>query len=117
MTGNCVGILIFDDAATEIPDFKPERRGGDWTGQVNSRANNRFCLPASARCRRRCASPVPAWPSSTPTREHQPQRHPRQHAAVDPAKLQFPAAGLALLSLPPFNNTGGVDPGPVENVP
>jgi hypothetical protein len=35
---------------------------------------------------------------------------------VDPARLQFPAAGLALLTLPPFNNPLNVDPGPVENV-
>jgi hypothetical protein len=36
--------------------------------------------------------------------------------SVDPSTLQFPAGGLALVSLPPFNNAGGVDPGPVEQV-
>jgi hypothetical protein len=36
--------------------------------------------------------------------------------SVDPSTLQFPAGGLALVSLPPFNNAGGVDPGPVKQV-
>jgi hypothetical protein len=36
--------------------------------------------------------------------------------AVPPETLQFPAAGLALLSLPPFNNPMNVDPGLVKNI-
>ena len=30
VSGNCVGILIFDDAATEVPDFSRNVEGGDW---------------------------------------------------------------------------------------
>jgi len=35
VAGNCVGILVFDDAATEIPDATRNVRGGDWTVRAN----------------------------------------------------------------------------------
>ncbi|HET9117711.1 MAG TPA: hypothetical protein VFN75_06500, partial [Pseudonocardiaceae bacterium] len=45
MTGNCVGVLVFDDSATEIPDTTRHVVGGDWkvTGNT-SVANNRYCI-------------------------------------------------------------------------
>jgi hypothetical protein len=118
VSGNCVGILIFDDAATEIPDFNRRVEGGDWQVKWNeSTANNRFCLAgigeveASLRVSGTGVAVVNADSVSV--------SHNDIHdnvPAVDPATLQFPAGGLALVSLPPFNNAEGVDPGPVEQV-
>ena len=118
VAGNCVGVLIFDDAATEIPDATRNVEGGDWTVRANaSIGNNRFCLAgigeveASLRVSGTGMAVVNAdyvAIHDNTIRDNVP--------SVDPSTLQFPAAGLALLSLPPFNNPLNVDPGPVENV-
>jgi hypothetical protein len=45
VTGNCVGVLFFDDAATEIPDNTRQVQGGDFAIIANaSIANNRYCI-------------------------------------------------------------------------
>ena len=45
VSGNCVGILLFDDSATEIPNVNGHVQGGSFTIQQNtSTANNRYCL-------------------------------------------------------------------------
>ena len=117
VTENCVGILIFDDAATEVPDASRNVEAGDWEVTNRSERNNRYCLAgigevqASLRVSGTGMSVVNAdqvsiWGNEIT--DNQP--------AVDPAELDFPAGGLTLLSLPPFNNPNNVDPGPVENV-
>jgi hypothetical protein len=117
-SGNCVGILVFDDAATEIPDASRNVEAGDWQIYGNeSTANDRFCLAgigevdASLRVSGTGMSIVNADAVSV--------RNNNLHdnaPSVDPATLDFPSGGLTLLSLPPFNNAAGVDAGPVENV-
>jgi hypothetical protein len=45
VTGNCVGILFFDDSATEIPNTNGHVEGGDFAIKQNtSVANNRYCI-------------------------------------------------------------------------
>lgn len=45
VTGNCVGVLVFDDSATEIPDNTGRVEGGDFRIAGNaSIANNRYCI-------------------------------------------------------------------------
>jgi nitrous oxidase accessory protein NosD len=118
VSGNCVGVLIFDDAATEIPDASRNVASGDWTIRANeSTANDRFCLAgigeveASLR-----VSGTGMGVVNADTVAIYDNTITDTKPAVDPTTLQFPAAGLALLSLPPFNNPLHIDPGPVEDV-
>jgi Right handed beta helix region len=118
VSGNCVGILLFDDALTEIPDDSRQVEGGDWQLRWNEvTGNDRFCLAgvgeveASLRVSGTGIGIVNADSVSV--------RHNDVHdnaPSVDPASLQFPAGGLVLVTLPPFNNAPGIDPGPAEDV-
>ncbi|PWW24938.1 parallel beta helix pectate lyase-like protein [Geodermatophilus normandii] len=118
VAGNCVGILVFDDAATEIPDDSRQVAGGDWQLRWNEvTGNDRFCLAgvgeveASLRVSGTGIGIVNADSVSV--------RHNDVHdnvPSVDPATLQFPAGGLVLVTLPPFNNPDGIDPGPAEGI-
>jgi hypothetical protein len=115
---NCVGILIFDDAATEVPDASRNVEAGDWEVNVNrSEANSKYCLAGIGEVQDSLrvsgtgmsvvnADHVSIWGNTLTG----------NRPSVDPAELDFPAGGLTLLSLPPFNNPANVDPGPVENV-
>jgi hypothetical protein len=118
VTGNCVGILIFDDAATEIPDATRNVSGGDWTVVGNSSiANNRFCLAGigEVEATLRVSGTGMAVVNADAVRiVHNTIQD--NVPAVPVETLQFPAGGLVLLSLPPFNNPLGIDPGPVEDV-
>jgi parallel beta-helix repeat protein len=118
VTGNCVGINIFDDSATEVPDTSRNVPAGDWVLRGNSSiANNRFCLAgigevnASLRVSGTGVTVVNADEVDIVHNVIQ-----DNVPSVDPATLQFPAGGLTLLTLPPFNNPQGIDPGPVTNV-
>jgi hypothetical protein len=116
--GNCVGMLIFDDAATEVPDASRNVPAGDWTVRANeSTANDRFCLAGvgDVQASLRVSGTGMAVVNADYVSIYDNKIHDNV-PAVDPATLQFPAAGLALLTLPPFNNPLNVDPGPVENV-
>ena len=64
-SGNCIGVLIFDDSATETLDDITNFEGGDWNLIANkSTENNRtFCLAATAAN----WSPASAWRWSTST--------------------------------------------------
>jgi hypothetical protein len=118
VTENCVGILIFDDAATEVPDTSRNVEAGDWEVNANkSEANSKYCLAGIGEVQDSLrvsgtgmsvvnADHVSIWGNTLTD----------NRPSADPAQLDFPAGGLTLLSLPPFNNPAGVDPGPVENV-
>ena len=118
VSGNCVGILVFDDAATEIPDFEGRVEGGDWQLRWNEvTGNDRFCLAGVGEVQ--ASLRVSGTGIAVVNADTVGIRHNDVHdnvPAVDPASLQFPAGGLALVTLPPFNNAGGVDPGPVDGV-
>jgi hypothetical protein len=120
VTGNCVGILIFDDAATEIPDATRNVPAGDWAVSGNeSIANNRFCLAGIGEVE---ASLRVSGVGMQVTNADQVLIRGNTIQDNVPAvenpftDLDNPAGGLVLLSLPPFNNPLGIDPGPVENV-
>ncbi|MBB3675155.1 right-handed parallel beta-helix repeat-containing protein [Modestobacter versicolor] len=118
VAGNCVGVLVFDDAATEVPDTSREIEGGDWTIRSNeSSANDRFCLAGIGEVEG--ALRVSGTGVAVVNADHvgiHDNRIRDNRPAVDPATLQFPAAGVALLTLPPFNDQSGADPGPVTAV-
>ncbi len=118
VSGNCVGVLVFDDAATEIPDASRNVKGGDWQIRANeSSGNDRFCLAGIGEVE--AALRVSGTGMAVVNADHvgiYDNRIRDNNSAVDPATLQFPSAGVALLTLPPFNNPLGVDPGPVTAV-
>ena len=120
VTGNCVGVLVFDDALTEIPDATRNVATGDWEVVGNhSTANNRFCLSgigeveASLRVSGVGMQVTNADDIDVVGNVIQ----DNVPAVANPfTDLDNPAGGLTLLSLPPFNNPLGIDPGPVEDV-
>ncbi len=118
VAGNCVGVLVFDDAATELPDASRNVRGGDWQIRANeSSGNDRFCLAGIGEVE--ASLRVSGTGMAVVNADHvgiYDNKIRDNHPAVDPATLQFPAAGVALLTLPPFNNPLNVDPGPVTAV-
>ena len=118
VTENCVGILIFDDAATEIPDASRNVEAGDWEVNANkSEANSKYCLAGIGEVQ--SALRVSGTGMSVVNADHVSiwgNTLSANRPSADPAELDFPAGGLTLLSLPPFNNPANVDPGPVENV-
>lgn len=120
VTGNCVGVLIFDDALTEIPDATRNIEGGDWKVIGNrSVANNRFCLAGIGEVE--AALRVSGVGMQVTNADHirfvGNVIQGNVPAVANPfTDLDNPAGGLTLLSLPPFNNPLGIDPGPVEDV-
>jgi hypothetical protein len=118
VAGNCVGVLVFDDAATEIPDAGRNVSGGDWQIRANeSSENDRFCLAGIGEVE--ASLRVSGTGMAVVNADHvgiYDNKIRDNHPAVDPATLQFPAAGVALLTLPPFNNPLNIDPGPVTAV-
>ncbi|SFO25745.1 Right handed beta helix region [Geodermatophilus obscurus] len=118
VSGNCVGVLVFDDATTEIPDAGRQVEGGDWQLKWNEvTANDRFCLAGVGEVQaslRVSGTGIGVVNADTVTVRH---NHVHDNVpSVDPASLQFPAGGLVLVSLPPFNDALGIDPGPAEDV-
>ncbi|MGY1695362.1 right-handed parallel beta-helix repeat-containing protein [Geodermatophilus sp. SYSU D00814] len=118
VAGNCVGVLVFDDALTEIPDATRQVEGGDWQIEHNEvTGNDRFCLAgvgdveASLRVSGTGVGVVNA--DSVSVKRN--QIHDNV-PSVDPASLQFPAGGVVLVTLPPFNNPLGIDPGPADDI-
>jgi Right handed beta helix region len=121
VTENCVGILVFDDAATELPDSSRNVEAGDWGifGNEVTR-NNQYCLAGIGEVEG--ALRVSGTGVSVVNADYVDVEGntitDNVPSVDDPLTgLDFPAGGLTLLSLPPFNNPpGGADPGRVENV-
>ena len=120
VTGNCVGVLIFDDSATEIPDTTRHVDSGAWKVTANkSLANNRYCIAGRDESQRVSgvgmfvANADHVLVAGNTIRDNQP---------VIPAggnPVTSPPGGLVLLSLaspPGTNPPGAVDPGLVEHV-
>lgn len=120
VTGNCVGVLVFDDSATEIPDTTRHVVGGDWKVTGNkSVANNRYCIAGRDGSQRvsgvgmLVANADHVLLAGNTIRDN----HPVIPAGENP--LTSPPGGLILLSLaspPDTNPPGAVDPGLVEYV-
>jgi hypothetical protein len=118
VAGNCVGILVFDDALTEIPDATRNVEGGDWQIRHNEvTGNNRFCLAGVGEVE--ASLRVSGTGIGIVNADAVGIRHNQVHdnvPSVDPNSLQFPAGGVVLVTLPPFNNPLGIDPGPADDV-
>ncbi|WP_138732804.1 right-handed parallel beta-helix repeat-containing protein [Modestobacter excelsi] len=120
VTGNCVGILFFDDSATEVPNTNGHVHGGDFTIHDNtSVANNRYCIAGRDGSQR-----VSGVGVSITNADHVKVvnntitgNHPVVPAGEAP--INYPPAGLNLISFAPPPGTsppGAEDPGLVEHI-
>ena len=120
VTGNCVGVLLFDDAATEVPDTSGRIEGGDFKITANaSVANNRYC-----RAGRDGSQLVSGVGMSVTNADHVTIRANtitgnRPIVPAGQAPINYPAGGLSLVSFAPPPGTlpaGNPGPGLVEHV-
>jgi parallel beta-helix repeat protein len=120
VTGNCVGVLFFDDSATEVPDTSHSVEGGDFTISGNaSIANNRYCIAGRDGSQR-----VSGVGMSITNADHVQvvnnaikDNHPVVPEGQDP--INYPPAGLNLVSFAPPPGTsppGAEDPGLVSYI-
>ncbi|MBM7806757.1 hypothetical protein JOD57_002594 [Geodermatophilus bullaregiensis] len=118
LTGNCVGVLVFDDALTEVPAADRNVEGGDWRVSGNTvSANNRFCLAGVGEVEAALrVSGTGVQVTNGDDIVIRGNTITDNVPSADPFSLDNPAGGLALITLPPFNNPLGIDPGPVEDV-
>ena len=116
VSGNCLGVVVFDDAATEIPDASRDVEGGDWAVTGNRvTGNDLLCVSTRGRGTA-LLSGVGVQVTNADDVAVKGNAVHDNVPAVDPATLGSPAGGLVLLTQPPFNNPLGTDPGPVEDV-
>jgi hypothetical protein len=116
VSNNCLGFLVFDDSATEIPDSSRHILGGNWKLVENtSRSNTRFCIAGRDGSQRTSGVGIAAVNtdhvsiSGNLITGNYPNVPPGDH-------LTFPVGGVVLVSfLPPPNGpSNNVDPGLVE---
>ncbi|MCZ2837649.1 right-handed parallel beta-helix repeat-containing protein [Modestobacter sp. VKM Ac-2985] len=120
VTGNCVGVLFFDDAVTEVPDNTRQVQGGDFTIKGNaSIANNRYCI--AGRGGEQLVSGVGMSITNADSVRVVGNlikgNRPVVPAGAEP--VNYPAGGLTLVSFapPPGTLPPGVEgPGLVENI-
>jgi len=118
VSGNCVGVLLFDDSATEIPNVNGHVLGGNFTLTGNtSTANNRYCIAGRDGSQR-----VSGVGMAIVNADHVVVKSNviRNNVPIVPSGqsgLTFPPGGLVLLSLaPPPDVNNAVDPGLVSYV-
>ena len=116
VSGNCLGIVVFDDALTEIPDATRNVAGGDWAIVGNRSAENDLLCRSTRGRGTAVLSGVGVQVTNADDVDVVHNVIQENVPAVDPAVLASPAGGLVLLTQPPFNNPLGIDPGPVEDV-
>ncbi len=128
LSGNCVGVLVFDDSGTEIPDRTRNVEGGDWRITANvSTANNRFCLQGRTGDQRISGVGMAVVNASNVRvtanvlRDNVPTLPPPPGVVVPPnaPALTFPSGGLVMLTFPPPPPPapqGIANPGPVADV-
>jgi hypothetical protein len=120
VTGNCIGVLVFDDSATEIPDPNGHVDGGDFTLTANaSVANNRYCIAGRDGSQRVSGVGVAVVNADhvVVSRNTITGNVPTVPAGQDP--INFPPGGLVLLGFaapPGTSPPGAVDPGTVQDV-
>lgn len=114
VSNNCVGVLVFDDAATELPDTVTNIIGGDWDVVGNSStANNRLCY--AGRDGSLIVSGIGMQVTNADDVLVQGNTITGNFPVVpDGVVPNSPPGGLSVLSLP--SPTGGADPGQAENI-
>ncbi|NAZ85663.1 right-handed parallel beta-helix repeat-containing protein, partial [Kineococcus indalonis] len=120
LTGNCAGVLVFDDSATEVPDTTRHVRGGDWAVVGNAvSANNRYCLVGRDGTQRVSGTGVAVTNADhvlvadNTITDHRPSTP----AGAEP--VNFPSGAVALVGFtapPGTDPVGAVPPGTVEDV-
>jgi parallel beta-helix repeat protein len=118
VTGNCVGILLFDDSATEIPNVNGHIEGGNFTLSTNtSVANNRYCIAGRDGSQRVSGVGMAVVNAAQVKVVSNTIRDNHFVVPAGQAPLTFPPGGLILLSLaPPPDVNNVVDPGLVSYV-
>lgn len=110
--GNCGGVLIFDDSNTEKPNQTGTVIGGAWTVKRNSSiANNRLCYAGRDGSLRVSGVGMAVVNAD---RVKIIQNLIKDNRPVPNVDLNFPAAGLDILTVP--SPTGGPNPGPATKV-
>ena len=115
-SANCLGVVVFDDALTEIPDATRNVEGGDWRLAGNRSVDNDLLCRSTRGRGTAVLSGVGVQVTNADDVDIERNVIQDNVPAVDPATLASPAGGLVLLTQPPFNNPLGIDPGPVEDV-
>ncbi len=128
LSGNCVGLLVFDDARTEIPDADRNVEGGDWKITANtSTANNRWCLQGRNGEQRisgvgmAVVNAANVRLTANEIRDHNPTIPPAEFIVAPPGSTQppppltFPPGGLVLLTFAQPDAQG--NPQPVTDPP
>ncbi|MEU2348645.1 NosD domain-containing protein [Modestobacter sp. NPDC049651] len=119
VTNNCVGINMFDDGNTEVPVVAPSTiPAGDWRVVGNTvRDNHRFCLAGIGQVEGQLAVSGTGVAVVNMDSVLIKGNTITDNGPTPPARtLDFPAAGLLLLTLPLFNTDQPNAAGPVENV-
>ncbi|GAB3599333.1 hypothetical protein GCM10027586_01740 [Kineococcus gypseus] len=120
LTDGCVGVLVFDDSATEVPDTTRHVEGGDWWVVGNrATANNRYCKVGRDGTQRVSGVGIAVTNADNVYVEGNTIKNhvPKVPAGQDP--INFPGGGISLIgfaSPPGTNPAGAVDPGTVEDV-
>lgn len=119
LSGNCIGLLLFDDVATEVPDDSRDVLSGAFriTGNFAT-DNDRYCLQGRDGDQHVSGVGMQVVNSDDVTIAG---NVIADNAPTLPASVPFltnPAGGLTLISLPAFNVQPGqaTSAGPVENV-
>ncbi|MCZ2827235.1 right-handed parallel beta-helix repeat-containing protein [Modestobacter sp. VKM Ac-2986] len=120
VTGNCVGILVFDDSATEVPDTRGSVEGGDVTIHKNSSvANNRYCIAGRNGSQLVSGVGVSVTNADSVRITRNTITGNRPVVPSGAAPINYPAGGLSLVSFSPPPGTspaGAPDPGLVSHV-
>jgi hypothetical protein len=117
-TGNCIGMLVFDDVATEVPDASRDVQTGAFQVTGNSStANIRYCLQGREGDQHVSGVGMQVVNADDVSFYGNKIEDNRPMLPEGVPMLTNPAGGLTMFTLPPFNiQPGQVPAGPVENV-
>jgi parallel beta-helix repeat protein len=119
LSGNCIGLLLFDDIATEVPDASRDVASGAFriTGNFST-DNDRYCLQGRLGDQHVSGVGMQVVNSDDVSIVGNVIADNTARLPVGVPILTNPAGGLTLISLPAFNPQPGqsTSAGPVENV-
>ncbi|MGY1729252.1 NosD domain-containing protein [Geodermatophilus sp. SYSU D01062] len=119
LSGNCIGVLVFDDIATEVPDDSRDVATGAFRISGNSSTDNdRYCLQGRNGDQHVSGVGMQVVNADDVTIAGNVIADNTAHLPASVPFLTNPAGGLTLFSLPAFNPQPGqsTSAGPVENV-
>ena len=120
LVGNCAGVLVFDDSATEVPDTTRHVEGGGWRVTSNySSFNSRYCLVGRDGSQRVSGVGIAVTNADHVSIKGNTLEGNRPVVPAGLEPVNFPSGGVALISFaapPGTNPAGAVDAGLVEHV-